>query len=917
MRKIAKRLAGILMALCVALTSAPAFAQEVAAAEADDRVDADILVQKVEGLSEDFIHGMDISSYLSVVQSGVRFKDAEGNEKNLLDILSDAGVNWIRLRVWNCPYVLDADGNVKYAEYLEDGSIKEHAGNEVTEKREDPTYHFTEYFLSDGTQVYPMGYGGGNCDLENAKAVGKMATERGMRVLIDFHYSDFWADPNKRSTPKAWEGMDLAQKEEALAAFTRDSLSELLDAGVDVGMVQVGNETNNGLAGEGEDNVPALIKAGCEAVRAVSKEKGKDILIAVHFTDPQSEGYQHRKAEALEEAGVDYDVFASTYYPFWHGTAESLSANLKDIAETFGKKVMIAEVSYPRTTEDGDASGNNAGNEGDGLEYRYQINEQGQAAAVRDAIAAVSAVGESGLGTFYWEPAWLPAGGKAYDGTEESLAQKKEMWKKYGCGWASVFAGPDYDNYDFEISGDVTGSGWDNQAFFDFEGKALDSLNVYRWVYTGTKGPVDVQEVGEASYEMGYGEAPSLPGTVTVSLTDGSSQEVPVTWNAEQVAALSSADYGEYEVEGTLGEFSYESKGEKVTVPAGTYVTKCTVSVAGENLVTNGSFETGDASGWTLTNNKGEGVGFPKVDVSESNAKSGKYYYTAYGEDIDFAIEQEIAGEESMAGEYALFAYYQGTNVDEVRGDSALYAVVTTADGQQQEYSAPIEIHNAWQDFSFSKVDVTIPEDVSSIKVGTRLSVAGAQGAWVVADDISLMRRDPAQAASYTVSFDANGGKVSTKSKTVVAGETYGKLPSPRRAGYAFDGWYTEKKGGSKVTAATVASIREDQTLYAHWTKVKKPAQVKKLSVKAKGGKKILASYQKASGAAGYEISCSPSAKFAKKDTVTVTTKKLQGTVSGLKKGKTYYVRVAAFAKDSTGAKVKGPYSKVAKIVLK
>ena len=117
--------------------------------------------------------------------------------------LAQAGVNCVRLRVWNDPF--DAAGN---------------------------------------------GYGGGDCDINTAITLGKRATDAGLRVLIDFHYSDFWADPSKQQAPKAWEGMALEEKCDALYAFTADCLKKLSDAGVDVCMVQLGNETNGKLCGE-------------------------------------------------------------------------------------------------------------------------------------------------------------------------------------------------------------------------------------------------------------------------------------------------------------------------------------------------------------------------------------------------------------------------------------------------------------------------------------------------------------------------------------------------------------------------------------------------------------------------------------------------------------------------------------------
>lgn len=346
-----------------------------------DIIEAPITVKKVDGLSENFIHGVDVSSYLSLVQSGVTYYDENGNEANLFEILENAGVNYVRLRVWNCPFRLDADGNYTYVEA--DG-LTEHSASEVVDEAGiQNEVGFTEYYLEDGTKVYRKSYGAGICDVQTAAVIGKLATDHHMKVLIDFHYSDFWADPKKKSVPKAWDGMDLTTKGNALYDFTKESLETLRSAGVDVGMVQIGNEINNDMSGENDAaNVYELLKRGSQAVRDVSP----DILIAVHFTDPQSEGYQLGRAAELDAAGIDYDVFGTSYYPFWHGIPEMLTQNLKEIADAYNKKVMVAEVSYVWTREDGDGYANVV----------------------------------SGTATDYWEQAWVPV--NVYDPSADNAA---------------------------------------------------------------------------------------------------------------------------------------------------------------------------------------------------------------------------------------------------------------------------------------------------------------------------------------------------------------------------------------------------------------------------------------------------------------------------------------------------------------
>ncbi len=391
--------------------------QEEPAVSAPIETKEELSVLKVENLPEDFILGMDVSSLIAEEQSGVRYYDFDGQEKDLLQILAENGVTHIRVRVWNEPY--DAQGR---------------------------------------------GYGGGNCDIENALQIGQRATQFGMKLIVDFHYSDFWADPGKQMVPKAWEGMDIETKTAALYDYTRESLQLLRDGGVDVGMVQVGNETNNGMAGETDwDKILPLMAAGSRAVREVYPEA----LVAVHFTEPQNNGNYRYFADILAQGGLDYDVFGSSYYPFWHGTRENLIQVLTEINRDYGKYVMVMETSWPYTPEDTDFSGNSI-NADSSVARDYPYSPQGQADEVRDVIAAVALV-PGGIGVCYWEGAWITVPGGSWEANSA-------LWEQYGSGWASSFAA----EYDPNDAGKwYGGSSWDNQAFFDPAGQALDSLLVF------------------------------------------------------------------------------------------------------------------------------------------------------------------------------------------------------------------------------------------------------------------------------------------------------------------------------------------------------------------------------------------------------------------------------------------------------
>jgi len=176
----------------------------------------------------------------------------------------------------------------------------------------------------------------------------------------------------------------------------------------------------------------------------------------------------------MDECGLDYDVFATSYYSYWHGTTENLTSVLKYIGDTYHKYVMVAETAYPYTNEDGDTFGNAVTSSSSGCELRYDVSVEGQAQCLSDVFKAVADTGKWGLGVFYWEPAWLGVPDKSWE-------ERKNLWEQYGSGWATATAG----EYDKEAS-ESGGSSYDNQALFDFSGKPLSSLDVFLDIYPQT-----------------------------------------------------------------------------------------------------------------------------------------------------------------------------------------------------------------------------------------------------------------------------------------------------------------------------------------------------------------------------------------------------------------------------------------------
>ena len=362
------------------------------------------------------IRGVDISSVISLEEAGMKFYDDNGNEADIFKVLADHGVNYIRVRIWNEPH--DDNGN---------------------------------------------SYGGGHSDLETAAKIGKRAADNGMKLLADIQYSDFWADPAKQTRPKYWQPHSHEKLKSEIYNWTSWVVKYLTENGSDIGMVQVGNETECFFCGEKDMyKICDLFSSGEKAVR----DFDRNILIAHHFANPGS-GHFAWYAKVMNECSLDYDVFATSYYSYWHGSTENLTKVLTDIGNTYNKYVMVAETAYPYTDMDGDHFGNSVTSNHEGCDMRYPVSVDGQIKAVTDVFQAVANCNGHGIGVFYWEPAWLGI-------PDLSWNDQKNNWEKHGTGWATDYA----KGYDKDVDG-TGGSSFDNQALFDFHGKPLESLDLF------------------------------------------------------------------------------------------------------------------------------------------------------------------------------------------------------------------------------------------------------------------------------------------------------------------------------------------------------------------------------------------------------------------------------------------------------
>lgn len=656
---------------------------------------AGVYVEPIENLPKDFIRGVDISSVLAEEESGVVYYNEDGGERDIFEILAENGVNYIRVRVWNDPY--DENGN---------------------------------------------SYGGGGNDTAKAAEIGKRAAKYGIKLCVDYHYSDFWADPSKQMCPKAWEGMEIEAKSEALRQFTEESLMEIIDAGGHVGMVQIGNEINNGIAGETDwTKRRQLLQAGSAAVREVSDKTGNDIQIAVHFTDVSDQAGILAIAEKLKEKEIDYDIFAVSYYPFWHGTMENLTETLKKVSGTYGKKVLVAENSYPYTTSDGDGSANSIG-EAD-IVPGYPATVQGQANEIRDVCAAVAAVGDAGLGYFYWEPAWLPVG-VWEDGAADAdqvLAANKEIWEQYGSGWASSYAAG-YDPKDAGVY--YGGSSWDNQALFDYNGHPLESLKTFLYLHCGTIVEKQVESIPIVEVNVSLDTELEMPQTADVLFNDRTVLPIAVEWDEAQLAAIDTSAGGDYDVAGRFVIAQAEDSSinveegavlgsdtdevvltEEIQKVLGESQPMAHVSVSRLNLLANSSFEEEGTSMWEIT---GSGTDFQD---KASDAYSGDFSLHFWSSsEVAFTVQQTVTGLEPGTYEFGL--YIQGGDA----GDNADMYIYADNGTDRLTETTGVTSWCVWQNPVIE--EIVVGED-GTLTVG--VSVSAAANAWGTLDDFYLYQK--------------------------------------------------------------------------------------------------------------------------------------------------------------------------------
>lgn len=356
----------------------------------------------VEYKWQQFVMGADLS-YVNQIEDAGGFYKKNKQVADAYTIFKQAGCNTVRIRLWNNPrWQLPLTGGKLYAN------------------------------LQDAAK-----------SIARAKALG-------MAVNLDLHYSDDWADPNKQEIPAAWKNLSLPVMQDSVYQFTLYVLQYLASRNLVPEMIQVGNETTNGMLwplGKIQNDTGwaafgALLNSGIKAVRDFSKTSAIKPQIILHVAQIQYTGWWTQNL--LTKAGVtDFDILGISHYYKW-STVNQMTAitdSLRSFKQRFGKKVMIVETAFPWTNSNNDSYNNIFYSTGDTV-AGFAITQEGQQEYLRQLTQQI--INAKCDGIMYWEPAWISS-------------PLKDRWG--------------------------TGSSWENAAFFDFNGNFIEGISFMKYPY--------------------------------------------------------------------------------------------------------------------------------------------------------------------------------------------------------------------------------------------------------------------------------------------------------------------------------------------------------------------------------------------------------------------------------------------------
>lgn len=397
---------------------------------------------------------MDISFLPELEDKGMKIKDFDGNEIDGFNLIKKYGVNAIRLRLWNNPE------NVE------------------------------------GSKGY--------CNLADTIAMAKRIKAHQMSFMLDFHYSDFWADPGKQIKPKAWEKLDFLELKEAVFTYTRDTLLTLKEEGVLPEIVQIGNEIRSGLLfPEGElpdyTGMAGLVNAGIQGARAVADSDTMKIML--HLDQGGRYFYIKEWFDKAFEAGLeDFDLMGLSYYPFWHGTFTDLKETLNKLVLDYQKPIMIVETAHA-----------------------WRKSTHGFIDEIQEKIAGVSATPEGqkkvldlvmnitaslpdqmGCGVYYWEPLCIPQTGEG--------------------GWS------------------------ENMGLLDENGQVLEGIHAFEFSREKLRGKEPAKVYEPPLLQLQEGNRPTFPEQLSVLYYEGTLEKKPVIWQTD----LPEWAEGTYSIQGKI-----------------------------------------------------------------------------------------------------------------------------------------------------------------------------------------------------------------------------------------------------------------------------------------------------------------------------------------------------------------------------
>ena len=595
---------------------------------------AAVQVNPIENISADFIKGADVSIMPELERNGTVFYD-NGIAQDGLTILKNHGVNWIRVRLWHNPYYVGAQG-----------------------------------------------VGAGNTDEAKALEMAKRTKALGMKVLIDFHYSDFWVDPGQQKKPDAWKNDSGDKLVQDVYDYTAKVIKDFNAQGTAPDMVQIGNEINNGMLWpdaqltadnpDGYKTLAKLLNAGLSAVH--DNDPDKQIKTMIHLAGVDPYVYHTFFDKLIKENKVnDFDIIGMSFYPFWHGTMDDLKNTMNDVSSRYDKDVIAVETAYGYTLDDADSERNNFGATEEKV-GGYKATVQGQATALRDVMATVSSVNDGrGLGIFYWAPDWVP--------------NPKVGWKN-----------PD------------GGNGWDNQTLFDTKGNALDSMDTFNLVSNPNNPYVEpaVVAVNPVTVDTaGIYSDIKLPNTVGVVYSNDAVKNTPVTWDTPSPLYTKA---GQYTVTGTIAGIN-----EKAVA---------NINVQNKmNLVINSNFENEKLDGWTIDGDKNS------VNLTWNQGDTRDKVALHYWANTDFkvTISQKFTG--LTDGKYTLSCWTQG------KGTAASYKLFASTGGNMTETDIKDNGWSRWHQTVIHDIEVKNGE----AQIGFILN--GTADTWGSIDDVEFYRQ--------------------------------------------------------------------------------------------------------------------------------------------------------------------------------